>query len=60
MLIQYKGTRKRRNKNLSWRFQVYVTGRIVIPAIVVETGKQRRFGKAHGKLSYGMEHLGNV
>lgn len=30
--------------------------RIVIPAIVIETGQKSRLGENHGKLSYGMEH----
>lgn len=33
---------------------------MVIPPIVMETGRRSRFEKVHGKLSYGMEHLGNV
>lgn len=33
---------------------------VIIPAVVIEMSKKSRFGKIHGQLSYGMEHLENV
>lgn len=32
----------------------------VVPAVVIEISKRRRFGTAHGKLNNGLEHVINV